>query len=193
MNYNAYLPVSKKASSSLIKVPRIECKFVKTSRYLYHLSYNDNIKDECCLKRYSFIKYGIQGIEFGKRGVWANSELTRIGQMWPIPIDSFEWGFKRRYEDGYLEYDVWRIDTQKCLNKWLQDPIMDKEEASAYGIDYENYLFTLNTVPSSALRLYKFKPHRYFDENNKVSLVALNKVNELINHSIKKAFKETAL
>ena len=71
-------------TSDLYK-PNSKYEIVNPTRYLYHLTYNMNTADECCVKRYSFIKYGIQGIEFNRQGVWVNADFIPIQKMWPIP------------------------------------------------------------------------------------------------------------
>lgn len=170
-------------TSNLYK-PNSKYEIVKPTRYLYHLTYNMNIDDECCVKRYSFIKYGIQGIEFNRRGVWANADFMPIQKMWPIPIDGFDWYdyYNGDYKKGFLEYDIWRIDTRKCKNIWYQDPVMTPNEAKCYGCDYRNYLFTENTVPSSALKLFRLEPHWNYNENRKINILSFTSVNKMIEH-----------
>lgn len=173
-----------------LQKPNSEYEIVKPTRYLYHLTYNMNTEDECCVKRYSFIKYGIRGIEFNIRGVWANVDFIPIREMWPIPIDRYDWDNAKK---GFLEYDIWRIDTHKCNNIWYQDPVMTANEAKCYDCDYKNYLFTENTVPSSALKLLRLEPHWNYDENRKINILSFTNVNKMIEQFNQNKTKKNSL
>ena len=161
-----YVPFGRKLqllSGLKITTPKAEWNKVEPPRFLYHLTHKTAAEGEVDLKRFNIAQEGLWGIEVGSRGVWANTQCQKVNKMWPLPIDGYEcsgdWG-------DFVEssYDVWRIDTTLIKNEWYIDPAMDDIECNAYKIVASDYMYTENSIPPIALRLFKFVS--FFDENN---------------------------
>ncbi len=169
MRDNAYI-TKRNRTFYKVDLPKIKWRITHPPRFIYHFTRGgkrcDKLEDEY-YQRISIYLYGLYGKDKGRGGVWANRDLYRIGRSYPFVIDGFGWD-----QDQFIEevegYDVWRIDTSKLNNKWYLDPNMqDLPEL----FDGEDYLYTENSIPAFALRLFTIKidpVHFYLYRKEKV-------------------------
>jgi hypothetical protein len=182
-----YCPIARKKRYS-IQIPKSEWKRYRPDRYLYHLNFRGNkieTEDDLFLNRVSFVKEGICGVDWGLGGVWANNQIRKINQLWPICYDS--WGLNlHQYLKFIQEFDVWQIDTSLINNTWYVDPNLIDEPFSRSG-EAEDYLYCEYTIHPRALRLFTI----FIDEkrclenkefNNEFKLIPEKKINELIRY-----------
>ena len=185
-----YCPIARKRRHT-ISTPKCEWKKYRPDRYIYHLScrgYKDLDEESIFYKRLSFALEGICGIEKGLGGVWANNQMKRVNQLWPICYDS--WGLSEwEYLDFIRNFDVWRIDTSVISNTWYLDPnLIYGAERSG---DASDYLYCENTVHPSALKLFTFSINdcKYWYEdrvNIEFNLNPVDKINDFIDAKWKK-------
>ena len=103
-------------------------------RHIWHVAYVPND-----------LLIGAYGLLVGKDGyLYANNHSTSLFNLWPIPIDS--WDYNKSFELELTAYTFWRIDTECCKNIWEIDPIMRGDE----GIYTE-----FNNKPTSDLHLHQ--------------------------------------
>lgn len=145
-----------------IKTPKKYWKKIKPERFVYHLTYGGELsgisEDTLFENRMSFATEGIHGKDKGTPGVWANNQIKDIDRLWPIPIDSWDFCFANLGDWWHLKmyyfYDVWRIDTTRFDADWYIDPVMTKTETAAYGVFPDDYVYTENSVPPHALKVF---------------------------------------
>jgi hypothetical protein len=179
-----YCPVARKKRHT-INTPKSEWKKFRPDRYLYHINFSKSCQSDeenTFLHRLSFVFNGICGIDKGLGGVWANNQMKRITQLWPICYDS--WGLNNiEYLDMIKCADVWRIDTSLINNTWYLDPNL------IYGAERsgnaDDYLYCENTVHPRALKLFKFSVNEcrflYQDKYNiDFSLKPVDRINDII-------------
>lgn len=132
---------------------------VKTRRFIYHVSYKS--------KRASIDKQGIlcfsNDVLNYKNAVFANNAPPSF-DWFPICLDSWDWmGTYLDYDEEVSKYDVWRIDTHKCSNKWYLDDRVDGGQTSTYVVSFEK-------IDRVAIELYKIgMPKTVFTINDGVA------------------------
>jgi len=148
--------------SKPVQFRREKCDQVIPPRYLYHLDYTGGIhvgeNDYAFCKRLNIAKEGLYGKDKGHGGVWANVYQRNVLNLWPIPIDSWDWSMigisglvtDLVYKMMIQYYDVWRIDTSKIKNKWYLDSNLQAGEVK----DLSKYLYTPTSVSGKALQLF---------------------------------------
>lgn len=122
-------------------------------RFVYHLDYNGgmyNNSEYAKYKRLNISREGLFGVDMGNGGVWANVYQSNPYRWFPITLDL--WDCTDEFSSVQLvsKYDVWQIDTKKIKNKWHIDPNMQQGEV----VDLKKVLYTQNTVPGKALKLF---------------------------------------
>ena len=182
-----YCPIARKRRHS-IKTPKSEWKKYRPDRYLYHLSYGGtlNINEEkVLLKRLSIATEGICGIEKGLGGVWANNQMKRVNQLWPVCFDSWDCRSDMDYLEMLYQFDIWQIDTSCIDNIWYLDPnIIDDVVGSG---DASDYLYCENTVHPGALKLFTLSINDYkflYEDKRNIEFVLepVEKINEFISY-----------
>ena len=180
-----YCPIGRKKRHT-VDTSKLEWKKYRPDRYIYHLSsrgYKDLDEENLFYKRLSFALEGICGKDRGLSGVWANNQMKRVNQLWPICYDS--WGLNdREYLEFIKCFDVWQIDTSVISNTWYLDPnLIDGAERSG---DVSDYLYCENTVHPRALKLFTFSindcKYLYEDKVNiEFNLNPVDNINDFIN------------
>ncbi|MFN6260053.1 MAG: hypothetical protein ACK4ZG_03625 [Bacteroidota bacterium] len=140
----------------VVKIPKAEWKPICPPRFVYHLTRGGElgtISESFYFQRISIYLYGLSGIDKGRGGVWANSDLNSLTWAYPFVFD----GLERSQSELFKlieEYDVWRIDTRVINNKWYIDPNMQDVDG---WCDCRQYLYTEISVPPTALKLFSIK------------------------------------
>jgi len=180
-----------------IKTPKKYWKKIKPERFVYHLTFGGELsgmsEDALLYSRMNYALEGIWGKDNGSAGVWANNQMKDIDRLWPMPIDSWDFCFGNLGEWWHLKmyycYDVWRIDTTLFDAEWYVDPVMTKSEAAAYGLFPDDYVYTENSVPPHALKVFTFdmRDYSYYCINGKGSsksfyLNPVSEINEFIDY-----------
>jgi len=145
---------------------RVSKQPIKTSRFLWHVSYNYNstnlyIANEGLLCEDNY-------------AVFAHQYVASFNDTYPYFLDLWEWDYNAVSYPGkdLLQYSFWRIDTFK-LNQfdWFIDPNMEDDylcHCNTKVISPINFVCTLNTIPNYALKLFTLDIDRY---NSKQSFV----------------------
>jgi len=132
----------------------------KPQRYVYHIDYggrrSKNDAEYYKYKRLNIALRGLYGKDQGTQGVWANNQMENIFQLYPINIDGFGMSVNEILE-WVLSFDVWRIDTCAFNVQWYIDP---NHMLTDYDMK-EKWVFTENSVPPHALKLYHFNINEY--------------------------------
>jgi len=159
-----------------VKHPKAEWKPIFPPRFVYHLTRGGKmgtISESRYYQRISIYLYGLYGVDKGRGGVWANSDLNSLTLAYPFVFD----GLERPQSELFKlieEYDVWRIDTRMINNKWYIDPNMQDVDGWCDG---RKYLYTEISVPPTALKLFSikidyFQTYLYKNEPVKFRLVS---------------------
>jgi hypothetical protein len=166
---NAYILKNRGGSRANVR-PMDLLKPTRTHRYLYHFTEGGNRcknEENLYFKRISIYLYGLYGKDKGTRGIWANRNIDRLNNIYPIILDGYEWG-KEGYADGLESYDIWRIDTKLSENRWYIDPNMLDMNGFC---DTNNFVYTENSILPNALKLFNVsidRVHLYLNPNESV-------------------------
>ena len=118
-------------------------------------------EEKVMFKRLSIATEGICGIEKGLGGVWANNQMKKVNQLWPVCFDSWDCHSDQEYLEMIYQFDVWQIDTYAISNIWYLDPnIIDHVNLVGSG-DASDYLYCENTIHPRALKLFTFLVNDY--------------------------------
>jgi hypothetical protein len=188
-----YCPIARKRRHT-ITTPKSEWKKYRPDRYLYHLSYGGIMKvdeEKVFLKRLSIATEGICGIDKNLGGVWANNQIKRIKDLWPICFDSWDCHTSQEYLEMLYQFDVWQIDTSLVDNRWYLDPNIINDVDLVGSGDASDYLYCENTVHPRALKLFTFSINDYkflYEDKRNVEFVLepVEKINEFISYKWKK-------
>jgi hypothetical protein len=177
-----YCPIKRKRRHTISK-PKSEWKKFRPNRYLYHLSYGGDFytdKESLLLKRLGFATEGICGIEKGLGGVWANNQMRKVADLWPICFDIIDCWTKEESLKLFYEFDIWRIDTTVINNVWYLDPNLIDDPYSRNG-EARDYLYCENTVHPRALKLFTLSvnDYRYLYEDGNIDEFKLNPVDKI--------------
>ena len=134
-------------------IGRLKQKPVQTSRYLWHIKYGHYDTD---------LQIAAFGLKCPKKyAVFAHSNIFNFQYTYPYFLDF--WDFEIQTIDFCYQFSIysfWRIDTHLANVDWFIDPNM-VGEAKSMGVSYQNYVCTLNNIPSYALKLFKYDRDRY--------------------------------
>ena len=173
-----------------ISTPKSKWKKYRPDRYLYHLSYGGTLnvdEEKVMFKRLSIATEGICGIEKGLGGVWANNQMKKVNQLWPVCFDSWDCHSDQEYLEMIYQFDVWQIDTYAISNIWYLDPnIIDHVNLVGSG-DASDYLYCENTIHPRALKLFTFLVNDYkflYEDKRNIEfeLNPVEKINEFISY-----------
>ena len=134
-------------------IGRLEQKPVRTSRYLWHITYERHYRD------LQIAAYGLLCPE--NYAVFAHSNVFSFNGTYPYFMDF--WDFEIQTLDlscQFSAYSFWRIDTHLANVDWFVDPNM-LDETQIDGFNCENYVCALNNIPNYALKLFKYDRDRY--------------------------------
>jgi hypothetical protein len=139
-------------------IGRLKQKPVKTSRYLWHIKYEHYDTD---------LQIAAFGLKCPKKyAVFAHSNIFNFKHTYPYFLDC--WHFELDTIDFACQYSIysfWRIDTHLANVDWFIDPNMfddvQSESCKSEGFNYKNYVCSLNSIPSHALKLFKYDRDRY--------------------------------
>lgn len=113
-------------------------------RHIWHVAYVPND-----------LLIGAHGLLVGKDGyLYANNHSTSLFNLWPIPIDS--WDYNKSFESELTAYTFWRIDTECCKNIWEIDPIMRGDEGIYTELPSKCFIRTSEPVSPECLLPFKF-------------------------------------
>lgn len=168
-----------------VTTPKSDWIKIIPNRFVYHLKYINSLqkKDDIFLKRLSFVKEGICGIDKGLAGVWANNQMTKVEDLFPICFDHY--GLDEFEYLSFIErFDLWCIDTSISENEWYVDPNLIRDKGARTGKETD-YVYTENTIHPGALKLFNIRVNDYRFLYKKVvkinfSLVPVNEINEII-------------
>lgn len=135
---------------------------IRTPRFLWHISYDCDYID---------MSIAAQGLLCPPNyAVFAHANVTDFEFLYPCFLDA--WDINHREKNiraaRFNAYSFWRIDTQLIDNEWYRDPNMAMD-AKAYGTYAHYYLCSNKSVPSDALKLFKFDLQRYIDRKPFIS------------------------
>lgn len=134
-------------------IGRLEQKPVRTSRYLWHITYEHHYRD------LQIAAYGLLCPE--NYAVFAHSNVFSFNGTYPYFMDF--WDFEIQILDlccQFSAYSFWRIDTHLANIDWFVDPNM-MDETQIDGFNCKNYVCSLNNIPNYALKLFKYDRDRY--------------------------------
>lgn len=145
---------------------RVSKQPIKTSRFLWHVTYNH---------RSTNLYIANNGLLCEDNyAVFAHQYVSNFNDTYPYCLDSNDFNFNSMPYPGteFLGYAFWRIDTFK-LNQfdWFIDPNMENDYTfycNTSVISPLNFVCTLNTIPTYALKLFTIDIERY---NSKQSFV----------------------
>jgi hypothetical protein len=140
-------------------VPREKWIPIRPKRYVYHLTSGRRVSGESeyhDFKRLNIALKGLYGKDYFREGVWANNQMHSIWNLYPINIDGTFMETKQALS-WIHSFDVWRIDTRAFNAQWYIDP---NHMLSHFDMK-ENWVFTENSVPAYALKLYHFQMNEY--------------------------------
>lgn len=139
-------------------IGRLQQKPVKTRRYLWHIKYEHYDND---------LQIAAFGLKCPKKyAVFAHSNIFNFKHTYPYFLDC--WHFELDTIDFACQYSIysfWRIDTHLANVDWFIDPNMfddaQSESCKSEGFNYKNYVCSLSSIPSHALKLFKYDRDRY--------------------------------
>ena len=134
-------------------IGRLEQKPVKTSRYLWHITYDYDDRD------LTIAAYGLLCPE--NYAVFAHSNIFSFMQTYPYFLDFWDFEIQTiKLCCQFSAYSFWRIDTRLANVDWFIDPNM-VGDAKSEGFNYKNYVCSLNSIPNYALKLFKYDRDRF--------------------------------
>jgi hypothetical protein len=117
---------------------------LRIEKHVWHVSCREND-----------LSIGADGILTGKDGyVYANNQSHQLQDMWPIPID--KWDFQEAYELELTRYTWWRIDTEIIDFEWEIDPIMMKDKEFYTSLPATCYIRTKAVIDPNYLTPFRF-------------------------------------
>lgn len=135
---------------------RINKEPVKTSRYLWHIRYNDYSSD---------FQIAAKGLLCSENyAVFAHNNVAEFYTTFPYFLDSWDL-FKTieiKYSTQFSLYSFWRIDTRLTNFDWFVDPNLGVE-TKCMEISEDSFVCTLNSIPNYALKLFKYDRERYIN------------------------------
>jgi hypothetical protein len=177
MKSTPYFPYSPSYKYSF-DIPKEEWKRFKPRRFIYHLTKGDcpgNETEENYYKRLNVVFNGLLGNDNGISGVWANNQIEDLFLLYPFILDGI--GLSDRDYIEFAEcFDVWRIDTYAINSTWYLDPNFSITHHELI----ENWVFTERSIPSCALKLFKFDfSETSFNSDRFDPIIKLKPVNEI--------------
>ncbi|MFN5936835.1 MAG: hypothetical protein ACK43L_02155 [Sphingobacteriales bacterium] len=140
-------------------------KGIRPNRFIWHLSYP--------VHRESILEYGIlPGLDNGL--CFANNQVMNPDSLWPIVYNDSSYmfnydaystqeeAFKVLDEERFSVHDYWRIDSNIAgYYGYRVDPFQPAEIASIFyrGVSDGDYICRKEPIPSTALKLFNYKPH----------------------------------
>jgi hypothetical protein len=122
-------------------------------KYVWHVSSREND-----------LSIGADGVLAVNDGyVYANNQSHQLLDMWPIPID--KWDFKENYELELRRYTWWRIDTEISGFEWEIDPIMIQDQGIYTSLPMTCYIRTKASIDPKYLTPFHWSGDKTNDLN----------------------------
>ena len=127
-------------------------RLIRPKRFVWHVSYNYNDR-----------RIGAEGLLMNKEGyVYANNHSYNLMDMWPFPIDLFDWmGLQYSKYEFFSGYTFWRIDTRICNGVWEVDPHLTIDYKAYDCLPPRNYIRTPADIPIKALCPFRYSGDNY--------------------------------